>query len=219
MGDVAASGGYYIAAPADLIFAEPSTTTGSIGIFGYKLDVSGLASALSLKTETYRRGTHADALSPFRPWTPDERVQAEKKLRHLYDLFLNTVARGRQRVGLTVPRVDELGRGRVYTGAQAKAVGLVDELGGLTAAIDRASQLAGLAARAAEPEGPELLILPRPETSLLRQAAGVSDEEGAVEDAPISPALRPVLRRLAPYLFGPGEGVEARLPFDIADVD
>jgi len=223
MGDVAASGGYYIAAPADVIFADPSTTTGSIGIFGFKLDVTGLADALSVKTEVYRRGAHADALSPFRRWTAEERVQTEKKLRHLYDLFLDVVARGRHRNGLTVARVDELGRGRVFTGAQAKAVGLVDELGGIAAAIDRASQLAGLASRANDPEGPELLVLPRPNSSLLRQLAGVSESLGLVDPLTgdemlpptVGPALRPVLKLLAPYLFGPGEGVEARLPFEI----
>ena len=222
MGDVAASGGYYIAAPANTIFAEPSTTTGSIGIFGYKIDVAGLMAALSLKTEVYRRGPHADALSPFRPWTPDERAQAEKKLRHLYDMFLATVAEGRKGKGLTPARVDELGRGHVYTGAQAKALGLVDELGGLTAAIDRASSLTGLAQ--VGPEGPELLLLPRPSTSILQKMAGLSEAlgidggEAAPEQAvptAFGRPFRPALRLVAPYLFGAGEGVEARLPFDL----
>ena len=133
------------------------------------------------------------------------------------------MARGRQRNGLTTARVDELGRGRVFTGAQAKAVGLVDELGGIAAAIDRAGQLAGLSSRANDPEGPELLVLPRPNSSLLRQVAGVSEALGlggqvtGDEMLPptVGPALRPVLKLLAPYLFGPGEGVEARLPFEI----
>lgn len=212
MGDVAASGGYYIAAPSDAIFAEPSTTTGSIGIFGYKLDVSGLLAKLSLSTEVTTRGPHADAMLPFRPWTPQEREAAQQKIRHLYQMFLSTVATGRQRSGLTVDRVDQLGRGHVYTGAQAKALGLVDELGGVTAAIDRAVALSDIPLRPGE--APELLVLPRPHASLLKRLAGfaqVSDEEPPKLAAP----LRPLIRLLGPYLFGPGEGIEARLPFEL----
>jgi protease-4 len=214
MGDVAASGGYYIAAPADAIFAEPSTTTGSIGIFGYKLDVSGLLAKLSLTTEVTTRGAHADALLPFRSWTPEERAAAEQKIRHLYEMFLATVATGRQRNGLTAARVDELGRGHVYTGAQAKALGLVDEMGGLTAALDRAMALGGLSR--GEGEIPELLILPRPSGSLLKRIASFASVEDETKTSDgLAPPLRPLVRLLAPYLFGPGEGIEARLPFDL----
>ncbi len=211
MGDVAASGGYYIAAPSDAIFAEPSTTTGSIGIFGYKLDVSGLLAKLSLSTEVTTRGPHADALLPFRPWTPEERQAAQEKIRHLYEMFLSTVATGRQRSGLTVARVDELGRGHIYTGAQAKALGLVDEMGGVAAAIDRAVALSGIPLAAGEV--PELLVLPRPGASLLKRLANFAE----VSDSPppITASLRPLIRLLGPYLFGPGEGIEARLPFEI----
>ena len=211
MGDVAASGGYYIAAPSDVIFAEPSTTTGSIGIFGYKLDVSGLLAKLSLSTEVTTRGPHADAMLPFRPWTPEERAAAQQKIRHLYEMFLSTVATGRQRSGLTVDRVDQLGRGHVYTGAQAKALGLVDELGGVTAAIDRAVALSDIPLRPGE--APDLLILPRPSGSLLKRLASFAQ----VSDDPprISASLRPLLRLIGPYLFGPGEGIEARLPFEL----
>jgi len=211
MGDVAASGGYYIAAPSDAIFAEPSTTTGSIGIFGYKLDVSGLLAKLSLSTEVTTRGPHADAMLPFRPWTPDERQAAQQKIRHLYEMFLSVVATGRQRSGLTVERVDQLGRGHVYTGAQAKALGLVDELGGVTAAIDRAVALSDIPLRSGE--APELLVLPRPSGSLLKRLASFAHV--ADEPPPIAASLRPLIRLIGPYLFGPGEGVEARLPFEI----
>jgi protease-4 len=220
MGDVAASGGYYISAPADAIFAEPSTTTGSIGIFGYKLDVAGLMSSLSLRTEVYRRGPHADAASPFRPWTPDERSSAERKIRHLYGAFLETVAAGRKRTGLDVARVDELGRGHVYTAAQARTLHLVDELGGVTAAIDQAVSLGHIPIDM--DESPDLLILPRPATSLLKLATGLAQIDtvatagaAAPETPALSPQLRTAGRLLAPYLFGPGEGVEARLPYDL----
>jgi protease IV len=217
MGDVGASGGYYISAPTDAIFAEPSTTTGSIGIFGYKLDVAGLMTSLSLHTEVYRRGPHADAASPYRPWTPDERASAERKIRHLYGAFLQTVAAGRKREGLNVARVDELGRGHVYTAAQARPLGLVDELGGVTAAIDRAVTLGQISID--HDEAPELLVLPRPVTSLLNLATGLAQAETgtdvATEPTVASSPLRPAGRLLGPYLLGPGEGIEARLPYDL----
>jgi protease-4 len=211
MGDVAASGGYYIAAPSDAIYADPSTTTGSIGIFGYKLDVSGLLAKLSLSTEVTTRGQHADAMLPFRPWTPDERKAAQEKIRHLYEMFLATVATGRQRNGLTVDRVDQLGRGHVYTGAQAKALGLVDELGGVTAAIDRAVAMSDIPLLPGE--APELLVLPRPSGSLLKHLASLA--QAREEQPQLAPSLRPLLRLLGPYLFGAGEGIEARLPFEM----
>jgi len=210
MGDVAASGGYYIAAPADAIFAEPSTTTGSIGIFSYKLDVAGLMRSLSLHTEVYRRGPHADAASPYRPWTAEERAAAAQKIRHLYNLFLGTVGAGRRRAGVDAARADELGRGHVYTAAQAQRLGLVDELGGATAAIDRAAVLGRIPL---EPdESPELLVLPRPKTSLLKLVTGL---EANTEAPTLSPALRAALRMLGPYLFAPAAAEQARLPFDL----
>jgi protease-4 len=228
MGDVAASGGYYVAAPTTLIFAEPSTTTGSIGIFGFKLDVSRLLASLSINVEVFRRGSHADQLSPFRPWTDAERHTAESKIRYLYQLFTSTVAAGRAPRGLTATRVDEIGRGHVWTGAQARGLGLVDELGGLTAAIDRALSLGRIPISAGET--PDLVVLPRSSATILQKLVALSqgqgdtdfdsDFAGATRGAPsgatalIGP-LRPALRLAAPYLLGPGEGIEARLPFDL----
>jgi len=215
MGDVAASGGYYVAAPSDVIFAQPSSTTGSIGIFGFKLDVSRLLGALSINVEVTRRGPHADALSPYRPWTPEEKADAERKIRHMYGLFTATVVEGRKGRGLsTHERVDAVGRGAVWTGAQARARGLVDEFGGLTAAIDRAAAMGRIPRVSDEPV--ELLVLPRPSRSLLGSLAGASElgqspEGDAVK---LTPALRDALRLAAPYVFGRGEGIEARLPFD-----
>ena len=118
MGDIAASGGYYISAPADAIFAEPSTMSGSIGIFGYKVDVRKLMATLGIGVETNRRGAHADYQSPYRPWTDDEKKLLAEKIRYFYDLFLTTVAEGRRARGLTAARVDEIGRGHVWTGAR-----------------------------------------------------------------------------------------------------
>ena len=213
MGDVAASGGYYIAAPADVIFAHPSTTTGSIGIFGFKLDVSRLLAALSLNVEVTKRGPHADAQSAYRPWTPEERANAERKIRHLYGLFIATVVEGRKTRGLSTPeRVDAVGRGAVWTGAQARGHGLVDELGGLTAAIDRAAALGGVPRLTGEPV--DLLLLPRPTTSLLGTLSGISGAQDQ-DTAKLAPPLRDTLKFAAPYIYGPGEGIEARLPYEL----
>jgi protease-4 len=224
MGDVAASGGYYVSAPADVIFAEPSTTTGSIGIFGFKVDVARLLSMLSINVEVLRRGPHADQEGPYRPWTPEERQIAERKIRYLYDLFVATVASGRKSRGLTPERVDHVGRGHVWTGAQAQVLGLVDELGGVLAAIDRAGTLGGVPV--AFSESPELVLLPRSTKSVLQAVAGLARADTAAgEGEPsndrspsstsLTPPLRAALRLAAPYLFGAGEGVEARLPFDL----
>jgi protease-4 len=214
MGDVAASGGYYIAAPADVIFSEPSTITGSIGIFGYKVDVRKLIGLLGVSVETYRRGHHSDFYSPYRPWTDEEIQLASEKIRHFYGLFLNTVAEGRRSRGLTLARVDDIGRGHVWTGAQALGLGLVDRMGGVAAAVDEAAQ------RAHVPVGsdgqPELLVLPRPQASAIQKLLGLDgDESQAAVTVRALLGTGAVVRLLAPLLAGPGTGIEARLPYDI----
>ncbi len=172
MGDYAASGGYYISAPADAIFAEPSTITGSIGIFSFKVDVQKILAKVGVSVETYRRGTHADLMSPYRPWTDDERKLVAEKIRYLYDLFLTTVGNGRKAKGVTAERANDLGRGQVWTGAQALGLGLVDRSGGLIPAIERAAEMARL-----RPEGgalPELVVWPRPRSTLVEKALGIA---------------------------------------------
>src|SRR4029077_14431887 len=114
MGDLAASGGYYVSAPADLVFAEPSTVTGSIGIFGFKVSAARLLDMLGVNVETARRGAHADYPSPYRPWTEAETAVVMDKVRHMYGQFVETVAIGRASRGLTAARVDEIGRGQIW---------------------------------------------------------------------------------------------------------
>ena len=126
MGDMAASGGYYISAPADVVFAEPSTMTGSIGIFAIKVNAAQAGEHAGHQRRDHHRGAHADYLSPYRPWTEAEVKMVMDKMRYLYGQFIETVAEGRASRGLTVARVDELGRGQVWTGALAQSVGLVD---------------------------------------------------------------------------------------------
>ena len=214
MGDIAASGGYYVSAPADAIFAEPSTLSGSIGIFGYKVDVRKLMATLGIGVETNRRGQHADYQSPFRPWTDEEIKIAAEKIRYFYELFINTVAEGRHARGLTRARVDEIGRGHVWTGAEAKGLGLVDQMGGVGAAIDLAARLGHVPL---ERGGlPALTLLPRPTGGLLARLTGLDSDDGSSDlDRLLGARLGPALRMLAPFLQGDGSGVEARVPYEI----
>jgi protease-4 len=116
MGDVAASGGYFIAAGCDTIFAEPMTITGSIGIFYGKFELSGLLRKLGITTATHKRGQHADVESFVRPYTEEERALLLEKLSYMYGRFVGAVAEGRR---MKKEQVDAVGRGRVWTGEMA----------------------------------------------------------------------------------------------------
>lgn len=137
MGPVAASGGYYISMAADKIFASPATITGSIGAFSLKFVTQGLYSKLGIKTETIKRGEHADAFSQDRKFTEDERNMLNKQIEDFYTQFIGKVAQYRN---LTPEYVDSVGQGRVWTGNQARQCKLVDSLGGLLNAIDFAKE-------------------------------------------------------------------------------
>ncbi len=139
MGGVAASAAYYIAAPATEVIANPSTVTGSIGIFYGKADLSGLLSKLGVDVTVVKKGgDRVDMDSWHRPYTPEEIAFLEKQIEHFYNIFLSRVSDGR---GMTKKEVDAIGRGRVWSGVRAKDIGLVDRIGGLTTAIDRARTL------------------------------------------------------------------------------
>jgi len=141
MGDVAASGGYYISAPATRIFAEPSTITGSIGVFGV-IPYTGrlMQNKLGLSFDYVSTNKH-QALSTNRKMTPDELAVIQEEVDAIYDDFLGRVAMGRR---MTKEKVNQIARGRVWTGADAMKIGLVDELGGLSDAIAYAAELAGI---------------------------------------------------------------------------
>jgi protease-4 len=145
MGDVAASGGYLVAAGADAILAEPTTLTGSIGVFALKPDLSGLLAKLDVNVESQQRGTNARIDTFTRAWTPEERAVVERQVAAFYSQFVGKVAEGRR---LPAARVDEIARGRVWTGAQALERGLVDRLGSLDDALALAREMAGLDADA-----------------------------------------------------------------------
>lgn len=140
MGGYAASGGYYMSVPANWIVAEPTTITGSIGIFGMFPDFSGLASEkLGIKFDEVKTNKNGTFLSPMRPLTPDEMRMLQVYIDRGYTTFKNRVAQGRN---LTMAQVEAIAQGHVYTGEDALKIKLVDELGGLDKAVKKAAQLA-----------------------------------------------------------------------------
>lgn len=141
MGAAAASGGYYVACPADVIVALPATLTGSIGVFGGKFVVRSLLDRLGVGTGTVAHGARATMFSARRGFGDDERDRFAATVDAIYDDFVGKVAHGR---GRTVAEIDAIARGRVWTGSDAVAVGLVDELGGLRDAVRIARAKAGL---------------------------------------------------------------------------
>ena len=143
MSDVAGSGGYWIAMPATKIVAQPQTLTGSIGVLAGKFSVEGLLEKLGVTSEKLVFGKMADVFSPFRPFTPEERRVLKDEILWTYERFLVKAAEGR---GMTRDEVDAVGKGRIWTGRQAKERKLVDEIGGLTMAIGIAKKEAGIAA-------------------------------------------------------------------------
>ena len=143
MSDLAASGGYYIALPAQVIVAEPSTLTGSIGIFGGKIVTGGVYEKLGARIESTSVGKHAEINSPARPYSPDELKKLQEQLQAFYDQFVEKAADSRH---TTPEKIDALAQGRVWTGRQAKQNRLVDELGGLDAAVAIAKQRAKIPA-------------------------------------------------------------------------
>ena len=139
MSDVAASGGYYIAMPAHAIVAEPSTLTGSIGVVLTKFVIDGTLKKIGLNMEGVSTGKYADLYSPVRAFSPDERKRVAENMQATYNTFVEKAAQGRN---TTPEKIDAVGQGRVWTGRQAKQIGLVDELGGLERAISIAKQRA-----------------------------------------------------------------------------
>ncbi len=137
MGDMAASGAYYIAMAGGSLFASPGSVTGSIGIFGGKADLSGLYDKIDLRKTLYTRGKYAGMLTLTRPFTEDERQKYYDQLNAFYQHFVQLVADNRE---IAPDSIDALARGRVWTGREALANGLVDHLGGLKAALDHTAR-------------------------------------------------------------------------------
>jgi protease-4 len=193
MGDRAASGGYLAAVAADAIVAEPSTLTGSIGVFAMKADVSGLLDKARVRREPHQRGEKALITSVTRPWTPAERAAMQAQVDAFYARFVDRVAEGRR---LSKEATEKVAQGRVWTGQQALARGLVDRLGALPDAVDLAREKAGLA------KGSELAVrlvgAPRGLSSLASAALGaLGGAPDASELLALIGARAPELRALA----------------------
>jgi protease-4 len=141
MGDVAASGGYWLAACTDKIYANPTTMTGSIGVYMPYANWEELYKKVGIYQEKIKSGPHKDILSPERQMTDEERGIIQIMVDDIYNQFVDVVAEGRK---MDKEQVRKLADGRIYTGNQAKQLGLVDELGNMYDAIDGASQLAGI---------------------------------------------------------------------------
>jgi protease-4 len=193
MSDVAGSGGYYVAVGASRVFAEPGTMTGSIGVVLSKPNVRGFLAKLGVNSESLRRGELAGMTSLTDGLSPAERERLVSSMHHVYDLFVQRVAEGRK---LSAETVDEVGRGRVWTGEQARERGLVDELGGFFQAIDAAKTAAGIPVT----ERVKLVFLPR-RKMLLERLAGLIDARLA---AVLPQWGRSLIETIAAYDFPPG---------------
>jgi len=180
MGSMAASGGYYISAPANKILADRTTLTGSIGVWGSKFVTEGLYNKLGITHDIVKWGKHADAFGGHRPFSHYEKKMFDKMLKHIYDQFLEAVAAPR---GLTVEKVDSLGMGRIWSGLSAKEISLVDEYGGLLDAIKVAGDEAGV-------QNYKVVLLPKP-LKFLERLLGVQEN-----------AYLPILKLIQePYLY------------------
>ena len=179
MSDVAASGGYWIAAPANKIVADPNTVTGSIGVVIGKWNISGLFGLLGLSTDSVATSDNASLFSAQQNFTPAQRAYIEKSIQQMYDEFKKGVAKGRN---MPVEAVDKIGKGRVWSGAQAKEIGLVDELGGLDRAVEVAKRLAHIPASAQV----RIVRLPEEKTFFEQLLERGRDQlsEGRAEDLP-----------------------------------
>lgn len=210
MGDVAASGGYYISMGCRKIFAEPGTITGSIGVFGLKLITGDLTNWAGLKSVSIQRGQNAGIVSSERGYTDSERKALTSIIKATYDQFIDKALAGRQKAGAKLDRTKllSLAGGHVWTGRQAKERGLVDELGTLDDAIGEAKHLSGID-RAKEME---LLILPRPTSFLDRLMEG--DMKSPFGMAMELPGVREAIRAAGPLLRSK-DRVQALLPFRI----
>jgi protease-4 len=142
MGNYAASGGYYISAPATKIYASPVTVSGSIGVFGMIPNAGKLLKdKIGISTETVNTNSHSDFPSVYRPMNIYEQKVMQKSIENIYGDFVSKVSEGRK---MRIASVDSIGQGRVWSGNSAKEIGLVDEMGGLDDAIKGAAELAGI---------------------------------------------------------------------------
>jgi protease-4 len=189
MSDTAASGGYYISMGCDVVFAEPGTLTGSIGVVGGKFALGGLLEKVGVTTDTVRVGENGALFSPFAPFNAEQEKAVQAMMEDTYHQFVSKAAEGRK---MEFDALEDLAGGRVYSGRKAKEIGLVDELGTLEEAIEKATSLAKLDPK----DEVERLVLPEPK-SILESLSEAFDGMG---------------------IRAPSIGIEAALPEPIRSV-
>ncbi|NJR49564.1 MAG: signal peptide peptidase SppA [Leptolyngbyaceae cyanobacterium CSU_1_3] len=210
MGNVAASGGYWIATYADRIFAEPNTITGSIGVFGLQPNIQKIANQNGLTWDVVKTGRFADSQTITRPKRPEELKLVQRSVDKIYDQFLTKVSNSRK---LQKNKVAEIAQGRVWSGAQAKSLGLVDELGGLNAAIQDAAKRAKL--------GDDWQIEEYPKTStfeerLLKRLIGATLTTSAPTSDPLTQEFKKLQSDLTSLAnMNDPTGVYVRLPLNL----
>lgn len=206
MGNVAASGGYYIACAADTIVAQPNTITGSIGVFGVLWNAKGLTDKLGVSVDTVKTGAMADLGTASRAMTEPERKYIQNQIEMIYDVFIGKVADGRK---MTKADVDSIGQGRVWSGVDAKRIGLVDVLGGMDVAIN-------IAAKKAKLEDFSVVFLPRPEKGLTKFFKDLSGDEDDKVSKIMAKELGPDYKYYQ-YLKNARQiqGIQARMPYEI----
>jgi protease-4 len=214
MGDVAASGGYYVAMGADRVFASPTTLTGSIGVFFIKPAVKQLAETLGVRQESVSRGKLAGITDLYEPWTDAQREAAQRWVDDFYDSFITEVAASRT---LDKAAVHAVAQGRVWSGADAQARGLVDALGGFSDALAEARTRAGL--------GEDVDVeIATGDGGLLRALLGASAAPALLEQpvalpSPLPPMLQELARKLGPAAFLVAQpALQARLEY-LVEID
>ncbi len=199
MSDVAASGGYWIAAPARKIVADPDSITGSIGVLIGKFNISGLYTLLGMTTDYVATSNNATIFSDQQSFTPEQQALIQKSLNETYAEFTQGVARGRH---MSVHAVDNIAKGRVWSGAQARKIGLVDQLGGLDTAIDVAKELAHI------PSSESVRIVRYPQEKTLWQLL-IEHEENISASA--SSSIQSTLQQI----IASSGTIQARMPYHL----
>jgi len=205
MGNVAASGGYYIAAGADKIFAEPTTITGSIGVFGTVPNITELADNIGVNAEQVGTNKNAVEYSLFEPMQDSFKNQVQESIEETYYTFLQRVSEGRN---MTMAQVDSVAQGRVWSGTEALEIGLVDELGNLDDAIAAAAEIAELGSYGVKK-------YPKYKSGFERfmeelEGASVQIKENLLKEE-IGDDVYRVLKEL--QSFKKQKGIQARMPF------
>jgi protease-4 len=209
MGNLAASGGYWISTTGDKIFAEPNTITGSIGVFGLLFNVQEIANENGITWDSVKTGKFADLTSSIRPKTPEELAQIQKMVDLVYERFITKVAESRQ---LSKSKVEEIAQGRVWSGIDAQEIGLVDELGGIEDAILAAADIAELGEDWKIVEYPKSRTL---EERIFENLSGTKVTEAFPKLDPLTQEFLKLQKELAALqAMNDSRGIYTRLPFN-----